>query len=139
MTTYEEKEKALNRYRISKIRTKEARIKLEELKLDMRYPKAIEYSDMPKGSVPDKDLSDYMVKLQEAELELKSRIRQEEEMWTSTNALIDTLDEPQQRYLLKLRYLKLCSWPYICGALNYSKSQVNRIKKKAINNLFQKK
>ena len=140
--TYKRVEEMLNEYKIAKMMSFKAHMRLEELKLDQRYPKAIEYSDMPKAAIKDKDLSDYMVKLEEAKLEIKSRWQQETQAYMNVLKIIDTLpittlDDQRERYILKMRYLNLYSWSEVCKRLNYSRIHADRLRRRAIYRLSQ--
>lgn len=125
----------LNGYRDSLKSIRKAKLRLEELKLDERYPKAIEYSDMPKGSCKDKDLSDYMVKLENAkECIEKCKIESAQKKEEIINK-IEELEDTEQRLALKLRYIQLDNIRKICKKMSCGRSTVYRIHDKAINNL----
>lgn len=142
--TYEEMELLLGRYYKSTKEHERARLKLQELMLDKRYPSAIRYTDMPKRTLIPSDLSDYIVKLNDALQEVNSLRQQMDQEYDNVLKAIEclpgtTLEEQKERYLLKLRYLKLFSWKKICAELNYSRRHADRIRRRAINRLLEYK
>ena len=132
---HEDKKMWLNGYRDSLKSIRKAKLRLEELKLDERYPKAIEYSDMPKGSCKDKDLSDYMVKLENAkECIEKCKIESAQKKEEIINK-IEELEDTEQRLILKLRYVQMDNTKKICKKMSCGRATMFRIQNKAINNL----
>lgn len=50
--------------------------------------------------------------------------------------LIERLDDPKARELMRCRYLDGMGWEDVCKAINYSWSQTHRIHGKALNDLL---
>ena len=55
---------------------------------------------------------------------------------TEVERLIERLDDPKARELMRCRYLDGMDWEDVCEAINYSWSQTHRIHGKALNDLL---
>lgn len=91
-------------------------------------------TDMPNGSGVKKDLSDYIIKMQEkTEKMFSEKIALESECDIVLEA-INNLTNIQEREVLLLRYDKGETWKKIAELTRYEEKYVFRIHKRAINN-----
>lgn len=91
-------------------------------------------TDMPNGSGVKKDLSDYIIKMQEkTEKMFSEKIALESECDIVLEA-INNLTNIQEREVLLLRYDKGMSWENICDKMKYEERSIFKIHTRALNN-----
>lgn len=107
-------------------------------------PKAITYSDMPKGGGDGKDLTDYVIKREETMEKLKRQIREKEQIQLEIIDVIANLSKApketarqmqQDKTLLYMRYIQGLRWEDIMDKIGYEWSHVHRIHGRALNNI----
>jgi len=104
--------------------------------------KAIEYSDMPHGSMSEKDLSDLMV-VRDAYITKAIKAREAmTQAFKTVSSAIDRLDRLEHREVLTLRYLRLdglrkLSWEEIAEKVGYSVDYALEMHGKALSEISQ--
>lgn len=86
---------------------------------------------MPRGS-ERKDLSDYMVKLEELEKKLLQARYKRIMVYTRIFDSIEMLPDDLEKELLTYRYLKGYTWDRIADVMQYSYAQIHRIHRRAL-------
>ncbi len=94
--------------------------------------KAITYSDMPTAHNSERDLSDYIAKLDELLLELQHRKEQAISIYRSIEQTICRVDLERERKLLRLRYLRCMTWEEVAEAMDYDVRWVYKIHSDAL-------
>lgn len=91
---------------------------------------------------PNKPINAPYVKLIDKAADLESQIQGDKEylcvLTDKITELILEIEDPDERYLLLLRYIKLESWEQIAASLNYSVSWIYKLHGRALHS-FQKK
>lgn len=134
MTDNEQKKEYLNSYKklCEKIRSLEEQIEaLRELEQSAKSPKL---SDMPKGSNTNKDLSDYIVKLEKLIKELSNTKLEKEERRLEIERRIGKMSDGIECDILRKRYIELKKWEQICVEIDYSWKQTHRLHSRALVN-----
>ena len=101
---------------------------------------AIEYSDMPKGSGSQSDLSDYMVKRDEAWKRIMKARYKRIVVFQEIKNVIEQLPSADEREVMSCRYIQLngCkekSWEEVCVITGHEWAQTHRIHSKALKNI----
>lgn len=128
------------RYRDAKKDVNRYEMELRELTELQSGPKAIQYSDMPKRSGNQSDLSDYMIKQENVWKKIhKARYKRIVAFQDIKNA-IERLPTADEREVMSCRYLQLNnlkekSWEEICILTNHEWAQVHRIHARALKNI----
>lgn len=126
----------LIRYRDAVRESREIELKITQLRLRYGAPSAINYSDMPKAHNSERDLSDYMEKLEELTNTLYSKYERCLGIMVDIEMRLDQMDGPNaqlEREILRHRYTditedgKLSSWENVAGAVHYSDRTVRRV------------
>lgn len=105
---------------------------IERLRLDKMLPSLI-MDDMPHAH-DQKDLSDYMAKMDELEHKLidarYGRIKLYMQIFTD----VEKMEDETEKAVLTYRYLRGYTWEQICVKMEYSWKQIHRIHGKALKN-----
>ena len=101
---------------------------------------AIEYSDMPKGGGNQSDLSDYMVKRDEAWKRIMKARYKRIVVFQEIKNVIEQLPSADEREVMSCRYIQLngCkekSWEEVCVITGHEWAQTHRIHSKALKNI----
>ena len=111
----------------------------EDLRAKYAYPRAIQYSDMPKAHDVNRDLSDFAAKLMELEHLLDSKSVQCLTLEMEILCRIDLIKKHEEREVLRARYIDLDtrtgkqkSFKRIARELHYSQPQIFRIHRSAL-------
>ena len=75
---------------------------------------------------------DVMLDITEAEAKLEEKVHRYEELMIRITMLIGKLDAPDQRKLLRLRYLEEKPWDDISKTIGVSESHIYRLQRKAL-------
>lgn len=138
-----EKIEYLERYKEERENEKNILRMLEDVSGEIS-PKAIRYSDMPKGTATPRDLSDYVVKYESLLEKLqRERIKKANVQIEITNVIMelkkgqDETDRQlaQDKTLLYLRYIRDMKWEEIMDEMGYSWKQIHRIHGRALQNV----
>lgn len=134
--TNTEKKEWLKRYLEYKDDLRTIQIQYDELISIQTGVSAIKYSDMPKGSLNNNDLSSYMVDRERIKNKYyKVRYKMTISMIEIKNA-INRLPDSKQRMLMTLKYIKGYTWEKICVEMDKSwKYIVYDLHSKALTNL----
>ena len=128
------------RYREAKKDVRRYENELHELIETQESTGAIEYSDMPKGSGSQSDLSDYMVKRDEAWKRIMKARYKRIVVFQEIKNVIEQLPSADEREIMSCRYMQLngCkakSWEEVCVITNHEWAQAHRIHAKALKNI----
>lgn len=113
-------------------------LRITQLRLKYGYPSAIQYSDMPSAHNSERDLSDYMAKLDELTGYLVDKYCRCVGIEGDILKRIDRIEKQEERQVLKLRYThitesgRLLSWDSVAESMHYSKMNVTRIHGRAL-------
>lgn len=110
----------LNRYLKAGEEIKTCELMIAELKDRKRSIKAVTFSDMPKGKNHVSDLSDYAAELDELEREVIESRRKAEHIRNEITRVIMRQEDPMERYLLLLKYIKGYTWKEIAADAGYT-------------------
>lgn len=105
---------------------------IEQLRMDKMAP-ALVMDDMPHAH-DQKDLSDYMAKLDELERRLIKARYERIDLYAEIFADIERLEDETEKTVLTYRYLRRYSWKKICVEMGYQWAQVHRIHARALKN-----
>ena len=105
---------------------------MEQLRMDKMAP-ALVMDDMPHAH-DQKDLSDYVVKLDDLVSKLIQARYERIDLYAEIFADIEKLESEAERAVLTYRYLRRYSWEKICVKMEYQWAQVHRIHAKALQN-----
>lgn len=131
MTELEEKKDYLKGYRRIYLKIKSLEEQKQSLIETTQSAKAIEYSDMPKGS-KQTDLSDYIAKLERLFEEIEDKKQELNNLRLDIESKIMKLQDGVESDLLRKRYIEFKKWEQICVEMNYSWKQIHRIHGKAL-------
>lgn len=128
------------RYREAKKDVRRYENELRELIETQESTGAIEYSDMPKGSGNQSDLSDYMVKREEAWKRIMKARYKRIVVFQEIKNVIEQLPSADEREIMSCRYIQLNgykakSWEEVCVITNHEWAQAHRIHAKALKNI----
>ena len=105
---------------------------IERLRADKIAP-ALVMDDMPHAN-DQKDLSDYVAKLDELERKLIKERYKRIDLYAEIFADIERLEDETEKAVLTYRYLRRYSWEKICVEMGYQWAQVHRIHARALKN-----
>ena len=108
---------------------------IKEIELNEMCP-SIQYSDMPKGSGSQKDLSDYMAKKEELLQELYRARYKRIITYTDIFKRIEMLKSEDERAILTERYINGYKWEKIACDRHIEWTQVHRIHRRALENFI---
>lgn len=128
------------RYREAKKDVRRLEEELEELMCSQESTGAIEYSDMPKGSGSQADLSDYMVEREKLWRKIHKARYKKLQVFAEVKSAIDRLPSADERLVMSYRYLRLNGfkekgWEEICVKTGHEWRQTHRIHAKALGNI----
>lgn len=116
----------LTRYRNAVRESKEIELEITRLRMQYRAPSAINYSDMPKAHNSERDMSDYMVKLEELTEKLYARYEKCLGIMIDIEMRLDRMENQEEREIIRHRYTditdkgKLSSWQSVADSVCYS-------------------
>lgn len=96
-------------------------------------------SDMPKAPSSENTNESILVRIIDMENEIKRDINHLLDIKEGVQGAIKTVEEPELRLLLELRYLCYRSWGDIAEEMNYDVRQIHRIHSKALFELNKKR
>lgn len=105
---------------------------IERLRLDKMLPSLI-MDDMPHAH-DQKDLSDYMAKMDELEHKLIDARYGRIKLYMQIFADVEKMEDETEKAVLTYRYLRGYTWEQICVKMEYSWKQIHRIHGKALKN-----
>lgn len=132
LTENEKKKEYLNSYKNLCKKIKSLECQLEELRESKSSAQAIVMDDMPKGT-NQSDLSDYMVKVDELEAEIKKTRQECLDRKLEIEHCIVVVKDGVESAILHKRYIELKDWTVIAVEINYSWKHTHRLHSKALN------
>lgn len=123
------------RYREAKKDVRRLEAELEELCELQKSIRAIQYSDMPKGSHNQSDLSDYMVKQEKLWRKIHKARYRRIMVFQETKNVIDRLPTADEREVMSLRYLKSMNWEEVYVKIGYGRAQTHRYHARALQHI----
>lgn len=140
MMEREKKVKYLKGYFFATREIKQIQEELQALSYDFGL-KSPNVNGTPGGSGTS-DLSKYVIKEEELEKKIDERKEKQLQIMTEIRALIEGLEDSEERLILRYRYLildkgHLMTWERIGELCNYSRISVIRIHEHAIEHLFE--
>lgn len=134
MNDNEAKKEYLNRYAKQCAKIRALQDQERTLRAEMEGAKAIEYTDMPKGSLSQSDLSDYMIKLDAMMSRIIQAQKECEDILLEIIGAIADMKDGTESEVLHARYIDRLSWDAIANKMNYSARHVIRIHGNALLN-----
>lgn len=133
MTEIEKKKEYLNSYKLVTRKLVSLREQEKALRCELENPKAMEYSDMPKGNRKT-DLSDKMVQLEKLEAKIKQKIEEIISLRTDIEDKVTDMEDGTESDIIRKRYIEFKEWEQICVEVGYGWSNTHRIHSSALNN-----
>lgn len=131
MTEIEKKKEYLNSYKMVTRKLVSLREQEKALRCELKNPKAIEYSDMPKGN-KQSDLSDKMVQLEKLEDKIKHKIEEIILLRTDIEDKVTDMEDGAESDILRKRYIEFKEWEQICIEIGYGWTNTHRIHSSAL-------
>lgn len=131
------------RYREAKVDMKRLESEYKELIEIQESTGAVAYSDLPKGSSAQTDLSSYIEKREEIKKQIEEAKYKCIMIFQEIENAIEHLPDARERRIVSCRYIELngChkkSWEEICKITSYEWRQVHYIHSKALKDLYEK-
>ena len=128
------------RYRETKKDIRRLEEELRELMESQESASAIGYSDMPKGSLDQSDLSDYLVEREKVWRKIQKARYKRIMVFQEIKGAIDRLPSADERMVMSCRYLELNgykekSWEEICVITGHEWRQTHYIHSRALKNI----
>lgn len=123
MTTKEEndvKKRFLNRYKALCYKLRSLQEQEIAIKAEIESAKAIEFDDMPKGSMVKTDLSDQMIKLEQVVSDIDAIKEERVTAMARIEKLISRVEDGKESKLLHDRYILGKSWESIANEIHYT-------------------
>ena len=130
----EKKKEYLNRYKNAVRKYNSLQEQEQQLRTEMRGPRAIEYTDMPKTH-KQIDLSDEIVRIERILNKIEDQKKEMQEIRLEIEEKIVDIEDGMQSRVLYLRYIRFMKWEDICVEIGYSWRQVHRAHSQALKNL----
>ncbi len=133
--TITQKSDILWQYRDARELELRLREKYVQIQLDGRVPGLRQSDGMPHAVGACRDLSDYMEKLDSIEAVLAAKVQEVKYLRSETIRAINTLEDKEQRRLLKNRYVLGMPWERIREQMRISQNRANYVRRLALGNL----
>lgn len=128
------KKEYLLQYSKSEKRIRALREQLFSLQEVEKSAKTQQLSAMPKGSSRNKDLSDFLVRIEKLQEEIENKITESLRIRTEIEEHIIEMENENEALVLRMRYIDLMDWTRISHRMKYSKRHTLRIHKAALEN-----
>lgn len=125
------------RYREAKKDVRRLEEELEELTESQESTGAIKYSDMPKGSGSQADLSDYMVEREKLWRKIHKARYKKLQVFAEVKSVIDRLPSADEREIISYRYLRMMDWGLVSVKSKIELRQTYRIHGRALANIYE--
>lgn len=106
--------------------------RMAQIRLKYAAPSAINYSDMPKAHNSERDLSDYIVKMDELTDYMISKYTRLRGIEVDIYKRMDRMENQKERELLRYRYIDGMTWTEIADALDTTERNVYFIHGRAL-------
>lgn len=133
----EQVKKWLRRYGNAKREIKRYTEELNELIESQEGASAITYSDMPKGSGSQADLSDYMIRRQELQQKIWNARYRRIVVFDEMHDAIEQLPTVDERDVIFYKYIKEMDWDDIAKRIGKETRQAFRYHGNALKNLYE--
>ena len=133
----EEKKRYLWQYQEAKRAAENIEREIIQIRSMKMFP-SMHYDDMPHGN-EQRDLSDYMAAVDELLNELVKARYKRIKLNTEILGEIETLENENERNVLRLRYIHGFEWEKVCAETHYKWAQVHRIHRNALKKIVIKK
>lgn len=133
----EQVKKWLRRYGNAKREIKRYTEELNELIESQEGASAITYSDMPKGSGSQADLSDYMIRRQEIQQKIWNARYRRIVVFDEMHDAIEQLPTVDERDVIFYKYIKEMDWDDIAKRIGKETRQAFRYHGNALKNLYE--
>lgn len=133
----EQVKKWLRRYGNAKREIKRYEEELNELIESQEGASAITYSDMPKGSGSQADLSDYMIRRQELQQKIWNARYRRIVVFDEMHDAIEQLPTVDERDVIFYKYIKEMDWDDIAKRIGKETRQAFRYHGNALKNLYE--
>ena len=130
MTENEKKKAFLQRYRECERREREILEEIQRLRMDQMFPSVVN-DGMPKGS-QQSDLSDYVAAMEEQIDRLKQERLERARTRDQIDLAIRRMENPDERRVLRLRYLWGLGWKEIGEKMGYSREGAIKLHGRAL-------
>ncbi len=127
----------LQRYRDAKKDVRRLEEEIKELEDMQKNAQAVRYTDMPKGSSSQSDLSDYIVRIEKISQDIYKAKCQKAKVFQEIRNAIEQLPTADERAVMSYRYLRLMTWEKISEEIGYSWRQVHYLHNKALKNTWE--
>ena len=108
---------------------------MKSLEETIKSAKAIEYSDMPKGSGKQTDLSDYIVRMENMQDELMSKQIESIAKRAEIELVLFAMDDGQESMILHRLFIDFRTIKSISKEIGYSETNTREMRNRAIENL----
>lgn len=126
----------LLRYREARKDVRRLEEELRELVEIQRGISAIGYTDMPKGGSGQGDLSEFMVRQENAVSKIREAQARRFDLLQEIEKVINSLPAADERDIITMRYISGKPWHAICNICGYEWAQVHRIHLKALAEIY---
>ena len=131
LTEIEKKKEYLNSYKKKVRKLVSLREQEKTLRIGIKSPKAIEYSDMP-CSNKQSDISDTIVSLERLEEKIQQKIEEIIVIRTDIEDKVTDMEDGTESDIIRKRYIEFKDWTVICVEIGYSWKQTHRIHSNAL-------
>lgn len=139
LETFDEKKAYLEQFKKFKKKMISLNMQQREIKEKIISINAMIYSDMPRGSSTQKDLSDYIVQLEEINQNIEDLRKIINNKYLIIKRAISTVEDPDESDILHYCYIDDYRWKLISKKTGYSIRQCQRICNSGIENILFKK
>ena len=122
----------LKRYKYISDEITQLRDEINRLRDGLMSPSGKVITWAPAAAKQDDKFAGTMAQIDELEHELKEKLEERIKLQRSIEHIIDSVDDPLYRVILRSRYIQGKTWKEICDQTNYSRSQINYLHSKAL-------
>ena len=122
----------LKRYTYISAEITQLRDEINRLRDGLMSPSGKVITWAPAAAKQDNKFAGTMAQIDELEHELKEKLEERIKLQRSIEHIIDSVDDPLYRVILRSRYIQGKTWKEICDQTNYSRSQINYLHGKAL-------
>lgn len=130
----EKKKEYLRRYVRSKKREKRIEEEIQRLRMDKMFPSVVS-DDMPHGT-DQKDLSDYIVLVDQQIDLLKAERLEGIKIYADIEERIRKMQDDNEQEVLRLKYIRGMTWEEVAVEMRYTFQHTHRIHKRALKNIY---
>ena len=132
MSDNEKKKEYLNGYKNMCNKIKSLEEQIHSLREIEQSAKISHLSDMPKGGSNKRDLSDYIVELEELIKKITCLRQEKEKRRLEIEKCIANMEDGLECDILRKRYIEFKHWEQICVEIGYSWRQTHRLHSNAL-------